>query len=269
LPVVRTLLVLSLAVLPSCFLATRSVALRPDAVLTAGSDVEVKVEVPGDWFAVYPAAPGESALGYLAPDNYSGLALWVARGGIPAKHCPRLARTAALDATAAAMVNANLITMSSRPILFDQYVWARLRRPSAPITAQGTPEIVVDPAAPEIVNYRFDRITPAGFTPGPNDRFVQGRVLCRHGVLAVVSCTTGVDRRETIGADCSRAVASLTVEPFVREASYAVAPAPAAGNEAPAAPGPSAAPPPTVPPSEPLPVLAPEAPSEPRPAPQD
>ncbi|HEY3452862.1 MAG TPA: hypothetical protein VGK67_41350 [Myxococcales bacterium] len=208
----RIPLVLALAMLPSCALTTKWATLRPDGVLTAGSDVVVQAEIPGDWFVIQPAVNGSSAVGYLASDNYSGTALWVTRRGLGAVGCPDHARVAVHDATAAAMAVANRITATSRPILFDQYVWARLR-PASVMSARGTPEIVADPAMPEVVDYRFDRITPGGVPPGPDDRFVQGRVMCRHGVLAVVSCSTGVERRETLGPICRHVLDSLAITP--------------------------------------------------------
>jgi hypothetical protein len=88
-----------------------------------------------------------------------------------------------------------------------------MRRWSAlPSASTVRPEIVVAPETPNVVTWRLAQLTPPGFVAGPSDRFVTGRVMCREGFLAIVSCSGGVSRKETMGPVCEQIIGSLTIE---------------------------------------------------------
>lgn len=194
-----------------CVPATHVLVLRPDGVLHPGAtNTVVAVAVPGDWHTIYPVVPGRDVAGYEGPDNFTSMAVLVRRAGIDSRDCPEVAHQAASFAVEAAVLMSNAITTTSRPVLFEQYLWAT-RDPGQPDLTKARPTFTSSPEAPEVVDYRIERLTPGNFAPGTHDRFVFGRAMCRKGTLVVVSCSSGVSRRETMGPVCERIIGSLMI----------------------------------------------------------
>jgi hypothetical protein len=198
------------------------VTLRPDGVLNPGSEASASVEVPGEWYELFPAYRGASRIGFLAGDRISGMAMHLSRRELDGKSCPELTRTAAADAAEAALLLAGvrepvrdsvlLGTSRSAPfssLLFDQYLW--LRPEVTGPSALGAPEFLPTDS-PSTLDYRVERVTRPGASPGPADYFVQGRVICSPRALVVVSCTTTVGWKSSTGARCLQVVRSLTLE---------------------------------------------------------
>lgn len=253
----------SLTLAAACAPAIATATLRPDGILAAGTTTEVKIDVPGPWSPIFPARRGDFISGYLADDNYSGMAVLRSQQPLEDARCPEFALAAVRDAVATArlMLNSTAFraadtmtawgqertpSLSLKEQLFDQYLW---EKPVLNVsdTAKGEAVITVDPKAPEVVDYRFDRLTPPATPPSSGDRFIQGRAVCRDGTLAVASCSTGIARRETTGAVCRRILDSLRIE-RVQSAPAPGAPAPApTPAPAPAQPEPAPAPTPEVP----------------------
>ncbi|MBI5548569.1 MAG: hypothetical protein HY901_32195, partial [Deltaproteobacteria bacterium] len=142
----------------SCAPVSKVVTLRSDARFLGGREVEAHVEAPGDW---YQATKRSDRADLAAPDNFSSMSLSLAPVlGDPAS-CPDLVRRAASEAAIA-------------------------------VSKKVKPEFVTSPGDPNVVDFQ---LTVPGSPPGPSDRFVQGRVMCRNGAMAVITCTTGVHRR--------------------------------------------------------------------------
>ena len=155
----------------------------------------------------YQSGKRADRLVFSAPDNFSSLTLSLqSLRGDPAR-CPELAQSAAADAA---------------------------RHPSAKADLLSPAEGVTD----------WHLTVPAN-PPGPSDRYVQGRAMCRAGALAVVTCSTGIARKDTTGVECAKVLASLSIGGAAGPAptSIVVPVAAVAGNESkPAAAAPEPAP---------------------------
>jgi hypothetical protein len=182
-----------------CASAHKVVSLRADARTLGGNEAVAKVEAPGGWYhATRRAERAELA----APDNFSKMSFSVSPVVVAAEGCAELAKRAASD-----------------------------QAQGAAGSTGAKPEFTVLPESPDTIDYQ---LTVPASPPGPYDRLVQGRAMCRNGALAVVTCSTGVKLKAT-GAECQKVLASLTIE--------ALTPVPAKAPEvAPVAPAPAANP---------------------------
>jgi hypothetical protein len=182
------LIVLGLSVV-ACAPTHKILTLRADNRLLGGGEAVAKIEAPGDW---YQATRKADRADLAAPDNFSSVSFSVAAVLADRSRCPEFARRAATDATSAAS------------------------------NAGAKPEFASAPEAPEVVDWK---VTIQASPPGPFNRFVQGRAMCREGALAIVTCSTGVERKSSTGADCAKVLESLNIEGL--NAAPAAAPAPA------------------------------------------
>jgi hypothetical protein len=174
----RTLTILATAaLLTSCASGSKSLVLKGDARLIGGNETVAKLELPGEWTVTSRKADRIEA---GAPDNFSRLTMTMAPVLVAPEACAELATRAATDLAAAAAAGKGDV------------------KPE--IAAVGAPEIV-----------GFTETVPAS-PPGPGDRYVVGRVVCRAGALVSVQCSTGISRKDTTGADCKKALDSLSVE---------------------------------------------------------
>jgi hypothetical protein len=111
-----------------------------------------------------------------APDNFSTLTMSVAPVLAPADRCPELAYQLARGAVQN--------TSALRPL------------------GDGN---AVD----------FEEQIP-GTPPGPTDRSVFGRAFCGKGAAVLAVCSIAVERKESFGGDCRRALTTLQVETAAR-----------------------------------------------------
>ena len=208
---VRTALILAMGLtLASCASAHKVLMLKTDNRLLGGGEAVAKVEAPGDW---YQAVRKNDRADLSAPDNFSSLAFWATPVLADPARCPEFARRAANAATAPATA-----------------------APGAKAEYSASPE------TPDVVEWR---ITVPASPPGPFNRYVQGRAMCRNGALAVVTCSTGVERKGSTGADCAKVLESLNIEAIgapPAPAAPAPAPAPAPASAPAPAPAPAATP---------------------------
>ena len=174
----RTLTLLStLVLLGACASGPKALVLKGDARLVGGGETVAKLELPGEWTITGKKADRLDASG---SDNFSKLTMTLAPVLLAPEACAELATRAATDlALSAAGGNKEI---------------------KAEIASVGSPEVV-----------GFTETVPAT-PPGPADRFVQGRVVCKAGALVGVQCSTGIARKDTTGADCKKALEALTVE---------------------------------------------------------
>lgn len=174
----RTLILLATtAALSACAGSNKALVLKGDARLIGGSEAVARLELPGSWTVTGKKADKVDA---AAPDNFSKLSMTMAPALVGPEACAELAARIAGDvALAAAGGNKDV---------------------KAELAPAGSPEVV-----------GFVETVPAS-PPGPADRYVQGRVVCRAGALVTAQCSTGINRRDTTGADCKKALDGLTVE---------------------------------------------------------
>lgn len=156
----------------------RVASLRADTRLAGGGESLVKMEVPGTWFQ---SASKPDRADFLAPDNFSRATV----SSIPvlaSDRCVEIAQRAARDAVTDLL--------------------------------KGKKDVRADlksaPESPEVVD--FSAVVP-GNPPGPSDRAVAGRVICRDGALAVATCSAGVERPDNRDV-CQKALGTLRVEPL-------------------------------------------------------
>lgn len=169
----RSLLTLALgASMVACAPASKVVMLKADARVSGGREAVAKITAPGGW---YQAAKKADRADLSSPDNFSSISMTVTAVTADDAKCPELAKRAVADA-AAKTPDAKAELFSDAPDTFDY----RLTLPATP--------------------------------PGPNDKFVQGRAMCRNGALAFVTCTTGINRRQTTGEECKRVLGSLSID---------------------------------------------------------
>ncbi len=197
-----------------CIPTSRAVILRSDARFEGGTETRAQVEVPGSWLQLsntphYPltlglntdvaqyaepvSVPARTQL--IAPDNFTTVQLTLAPVTADAARCPELAHRAAVDATR--LIDWVTVLGNERLVLTSQ--WRQPYSTDTKITAGATPDTV------DYVLY------VPGNVPGPTERTVIGRVVCRDGGLVTVGCSTGHLKTEAL-ALCNDVVASLTLE---------------------------------------------------------
>ena len=174
----RILTILAAAsLLGACAATPKALVLKGDARLIGGNEAVAKLEIPGEWFV---ASKKADRIEVGVPDNFSRLSMSIAPALVGPEACGELAVRAATEVAAAAAAGRSDV--------------------KAEVAAVGAPEVV-----------QFTEIVPAS-PPGPSDRFVVGRIVCKAGALVTVQCSTGIARKETTGALCQKALESLTVD---------------------------------------------------------
>jgi hypothetical protein len=178
-----------------CASAHKVVSLKADARTLGGNEAVAKVEAPGNW---YQGARRTDRADLSAPDNFSKLSFWVSPVVVASEGCAELAKRAASDMAQ-----------------------------SAAGATGAKPEFAVLPESPDTIDYL---LTVPASPPGPFNRLVLGRAMCRNGALAVVTCSTGAKRKAT-EAVCQKVLASLSIDaltPVAAKPEAVPAPAPAA-----------------------------------------
>lgn len=119
----------------------------------------------------YQSGKRPDRLVFSAPDNFTTLSFAIQSVRGDGSQCPGIAKSAAVEAAKG-----------------------------------GQPELMAP--AEDVTDWR---LTVPASPPGPSDRYVQGRAMCRKGALAVVSCSTGVKRKDSTGLECAKILASLAI----------------------------------------------------------
>jgi hypothetical protein len=147
------------------------VVLRSDARLVGGAESFARVEVPGSWSQTVDRPERAELLG---ADNFSR------------------------------------ITVTLSPVIADASTCAQhaARIAEEEPAPHGTRKLTAHPDSPDVVDYLLTVPSPV---PGPSDRVVLGRAICRNGGLANVTCSTGYLKAETLER-CEKVVASLSVD---------------------------------------------------------
>jgi hypothetical protein len=173
--------------------ATRGHVLRSDATFTGGTQTAASIELPGSWVQL---TQRPDRVQWAGPDNFSTVMFTLHPMTGDAAKCPELARHAADEAQH--HLEWTVILANDIVALTSQWRWPTVtdQKVSSP---NGTPEIV-----------DFELQAP-GPVPGPSERTVLGRVICKNGGIVEVACSTGHLKTETLDA-CRQIIASVTVE---------------------------------------------------------
>ncbi len=203
----RRVAVIGVLFTTACLPGTNHIALRSDARLAGGTETTATIAVPGSW---HRSLTGTELAEVTSPDNFSQIIFTLIPSAIGGPACSSVVRKVAGEGIAG----------------------VRDR------------EVTATPGRNDSVDYHL--FVP-GPVPGPSDRVVVGRVICRDGGLVNLSCSTGKMKKETQAA-CQKVLASLTFEKVAAEV-----PPPAENpiDRGPPVPGADIAPPP--PPAPPLP----------------
>lgn len=168
----------------------RTATIRADSSLAGGLDAAAKIDVPAGWYQTTSRLDRQE---FVAPDNFSRIGFSTSPVTAQASACPALAQRAA-ESAAAELTKGQKLKV----------------------------EMATAFEAPEVVDFTM---TVPSAPPGPSDRLVLGRALCRDGALAVVSCSVGKRQWATLGRTCEQVVASLRVESKSQQAPAAAQPA--------------------------------------------
>lgn len=179
--------------LMACLPATRGHVLRSDARLTGGTETAASIELPGSWVQL---ATRPDRVQWAGPDNFSTVLFTLHPVTVDAAKCPELAKGVAEDAQR--HLEWTVILANDIVALSSQWRW--------PTTMEQ--KLTSPSGAPEIVDFEVEAPGPV---PGPSERTVVGRVICKNGGMVEVACSTGHLKTETIET-CRKIIASVTVE---------------------------------------------------------
>jgi hypothetical protein len=193
----------------ACLPATNSVALRSDARLSGGTETTAEITVPGSW---HRSLRGTELAEVTAPDNFSQVIFSLTPSALRGPACTQVAHK---------------VVGEGIPGVRDR-------------------EVKPTPGHTDSLDYHL--FVP-GPVPGPSDRVVVGRVICRDGGLVNLSCSTGKMKTETQEA-CEKVLASLSFK-HIKPPVEAPPPVENPVERGPVVPGADTAPPP--PPAPPLP----------------
>jgi hypothetical protein len=188
----RGALILCSIIAMACIPKVRGITLRSDSRLQGGNEAAATVELPGSWLQ---SVNQPDRAQWISPDNFSTVVFTLQPVTADAARCPELAQRAAQDAQNKLDW---VVVLSNEPIIF-QSQWRKPKAEDVKVTPTDN-SAVVD----------FELYVP-GQVPGPTERTVLGRVMCKSGGLVQVACSTGHLKTETIET-CRQVIASVTLE---------------------------------------------------------
>jgi hypothetical protein len=184
---------------------------RPHAALrrapAGGTEAAATVELPGSWLQ---SVNQPDRAQWISPDNFSTVVFSLQPVTVDPARCPELAQRAAQDAQDKLDW---VVVLSNEPIVFGSQ-WRRPKASDVKVTPTANPGVV-----------DFELYVP-GNVPGPSERSVFGRVMCKSGGLVQVACSTGHLKSDTIET-CHQVIASATLEGVPPPPPLTPAPAPA------------------------------------------
>lgn len=170
----RSLAIATLLTLTTCVHGSRAVAVEMpvQSVQVAGKDAVVRLQVPTDW---RPLAPSAARAEFLGPDNRSRAYVRVMPAEKDARHCPALAK---------------------------QYGQEYIRAWGGPPRTR----VVQKTSVEDRYEFELRRVDPK-----PDGEVIWGRVVCREGALAIVSCTVPGTRAGELQSECQEIIDSLEI----------------------------------------------------------